>query len=130
MSGVGAKAGSRRDPAKTRSSLVAAQWGLRGLLLLWAGFWTWFIVMVLASEGWGGWPHGLMIAVPIWGASVAGMLAPRFGGVLLLVAGVVAFWYFPHPGARTLLAAPALALGVAAIALGCWRKRKAAPMMT
>ena len=96
---------------------------LRGLVLAWAGFWSWFVVMVSLGES---------PAPPWWipVAWLAGLTAlvvlvwrwPTFGGLVLVAAGVWAALYFDNSGARALLAAPALVIGIGCLALG-WRAR-------
>src|SRR5687768_3447814 len=96
---------------------------LRGLLLVWAGFWAWFVVMVSVGE-----PPAPPWWIPAaWLASLAALVAlcwkrPTLGGLVLLAAGVWAAIVFPDPGARALLA-PALVLGAGCIVQG-WSARR------
>lgn len=86
---------------------------LRSLVALWAAFWLWFIVASLVSEpSWEGVRHGSVIALAIVGAATAACIYPPVGGTLLIVGGVFAAWFFNTDGARALLAAPAVVLGV------------------
>jgi hypothetical protein len=99
---------------------------LRGLLLVWAAFWAWFVLAVSFGEtppppAWipSAWLAGLAILV------VLGWRWPRLGGIVLVAAGVWSATYFHHPGARALLAAPAIGLGLGCLALG-WGARRVA----
>jgi hypothetical protein len=92
---------------------------LRGLLLAWAGFWAWFVVMVSLGEApappWWipcAWLAGLAALVVLcWRRAV-------LGGLVLVAAGCAAWAAFANPGARALLAAPAIVLGLGWLALG------------
>lgn len=92
---------------------------LRGLLLAWAGFWAWFVVMVSLGES----PAPPWWIPLAWLASLAGLVVlcwrrPTLGGLALVAAGAWSAYYFDHPGARALLAAPAIGLGIGCLALG------------
>lgn len=105
-------------PARRALRLV-----LRGLLLAWAGFWAWFVLMVTFGES----PSPPWWIPAAWLASLAALVVlgwrrPALGGLALIAAGVWAAAYFRNPGARALLAAPAVALGLGCLALG-WRAR-------
>lgn len=91
--------------------------GRAGMTAL-ALFWGWFVVMVgisdirqgLAGTGWviAAWLTALsLLTLGIW-------KWPRIGGPALMAVSVGAAWYFQHPGAWTLLAAPAAVTGLAA----------------
>ena len=90
----------------------------RGLLLAWAGFWAWFVVAVSIGE-----PPPPPPWIPLaWLGSLSGLVVlgwkrPELGGVALIAAGIGAALYFPNPGARALLAAPAIVLGLGGLAL-------------
>lgn len=100
----------------------------RSLLLLWAGFWIWFVAVDVFSEpsraafGWGAlWLVSLGLLVLLcW-------TRPLWGGLLLGAAGVWAASCFDNASARALLAAPAIALGLA-FALIAWRNRRGAAL--
>lgn len=94
-----------------------------GLLICWAGFWAWFVVAVSVGESK---PPPLWIPVA-WLGSLAGLVVlswkrSTLGAVALLAAGIAAALYFPNSGARALLAAPAIGLGLGGLALR-WRAR-------
>src|SRR5262245_52090732 len=96
---------------------------LRGLSITWAGFWAWFVVVVSLGEN----PAPPWWIPVAWLTSLATLVVlvwrwPRVGGLVLVASGVLAAVLFDNPGARALLAAPALALGIGSLALG-WRAR-------
>jgi len=99
---------------------VAWNWPGRILVLAWAVFWGWFVLMVGGGEI----LHGTYQGVPYvatWAAALTGLTIcvwrwPVLGGVLMLAAGLFAVVYFPSNGARLLLALPAGVIGVLAIA--------------
>jgi hypothetical protein len=108
-----------------RSSAIL-RWSWRLALCLWAGFWAWFVLVVSVGEE----PTPPLWIPIVWLASLAlltalGWRAPAIGGAALLAAGGWCWWYFANDGARTLLAAPAIALGVVALLLS-WRQRSLA----
>ena len=110
---------SHTPAARARAARIA----LRGLLLVWAGFWAWFVVMVSIGE-----PPAPPWWIPAaWLASLVALVAlcwrwPTWGGLGLLAAGLWAGAYFANSGARTLLAAPAVALGLGCLWVGRgWR---------
>lgn len=88
----------------------------RALLIVWAGFWAWFVISATLGD-----PEPVPWWIPTaWLSSLATLVVlgwrwPAIGGMALVTAGVWAAWYFADPGARTLLAAPAIVLGIA-----CW----------
>lgn len=95
---------------------------LRGLLVVWAGFWAWFVLMVTFGEPppppwWipAAWLTGLAVLVG------TGWKWPAAGGLLLVAAGLWTGWYFP--GTWALLAAPALALGIGNLLVGVLSRR-------
>jgi hypothetical protein len=89
---------------------------LRALLLLWAGFWAWFVVAVSLGE-----KPAPPVWIPLaWLGGLAAVVAvtwrrPAIGGLLLLAGG--AWLAYAFPKSWPILAAPALVLGVAATAL-------------
>lgn len=103
-----------------------ARFTLRGLLLVWAGFWAWFVIAVSLGE-----PPAPPVWIPVtWLASLALAVVlcwrwPAFGGSVLVAAGLVSAAYFAHPGARALLAAPAVGLGLGCLALSVGARRVA-----
>lgn len=107
-----------RSVGLERRGLRLLRGGLRGLLLLWAGFWAWFVVAVSLGEA----PAPPWWIPAAWLASLAGLVVlcwrwPALGGALLVAAGLWAGVYFASSGARALLAAPAVALGLGCLAL-------------
>ena len=107
------------NAAELRSPLPVLRIVHAVLLVVWAGFWAWFVVAVSLGE---------KPAPPWWipaawlvglGACVAGcLLRPILGGVLLSAVGLFAAFFFRNIWAELALAAPALLLGATAIALG------------
>ena len=87
-------------------------WSLRGLVWLWAGFWSWFAVGGLVSGEEGAWTHLLTPAGPALTMALLAIWRPATAGVLLTAAGLGALVWFNHPFARLVLAAPAIVLGV------------------
>ena len=89
------------------------------LLVLWAGFWAWFVVAVSLGEKpappW--WVPAAWL-VGLGGLTAAGLLRPQVGGALLCAAGAFCAVYFRNPWAELMLAAPALLLGVGAVLIG------------
>jgi hypothetical protein len=92
---------------------------LRAALLVWAGFWSWFVIAVTFGE-----EPAPPAWIPLaWFAALGALVAlcwkrPTLGGLALTLASVWAAISFAHPGARALLAAPAFVLGLGFIALG------------
>jgi len=95
---------------------------LRVLLVVWAGFWAWFVLAV---------SYGGKEAPPPWWIPAVGLSAltllvvlawkrPAAGGVALVAAGLAAAGFFQSPSALALLAAPAVLLGAGCLALR-WR---------
>jgi hypothetical protein len=88
-------------------------------MLAWAGFWAWFVVTVSLGE-----PPPPPWWIPVaWlsGLTALVLLAwkrPATGGLAFLSAGTWSAIYFANAGARMLLAAPAILLGVGFLALG------------
>lgn len=84
------------------------------LLIVWAGFWAWFVLSATLGDA-----QPVPWWIPTaWLSSLATLVLlgwrwPALGGAALVASGVWAAWYFANPGARTLLAAPAIVLGVA-----------------
>src|SRR5262245_19311250 len=96
---------------------------VRWLVLAWAGFWAWFVVAVSIGE-----PPPPPLWIPAaWLAGLTALVVlcwkrPVLGGLALLASGVWAFATFANPGARALLAAPAIVLGLGCLASG-WSGR-------
>jgi hypothetical protein len=98
---------------------------LRVSLVAWAGFWAWFVLAASLDQ-----PPPLWIPVA-WLTSlsllvVLGWRWPRLGGFVLVAAGAWSATYFDHPGARALLSAPALVIGIGCLAEGWGARRVAA----
>jgi hypothetical protein len=97
---------------------------LRGLLLAWAGFWAWFVLAHCFGES----PPPPWWIPVAWLSSLGALVGlswrwPRIGGLALVAAGAWAASLFDHPGARALLSAPAIGLGLGCMALG-WGARR------
>ena len=96
------------------------RWTPRIAVTAWAGFWAWFVVMAGITD----FHQGLRGTIPMVGAWLVALSAltatvwiwPRIGGILMLMAGVGAAFYFNSTGARFLLAVPAVVVGVTALA--------------
>lgn len=86
---------------------------LRLLLVLWAGFWAWFVVAVSLGE-----EPAPPLWIPLaWLGSLGALVflcwkLPRVGGLVLAAAALWAGWFFANGWARLILAAPALVLGL------------------
>jgi len=95
---------------------------LRMLLVVWAGFWAWFVL----AATFGGSEAPPPWWIPAVGLSTLALLVvlgwkrPTAGGIALLAAGLAAAAFFDNPWARALLAAPAVLLGAGCLALR-WR---------
>jgi len=106
---------SIRTPAAAR----VLRFLLRALLLVWAAFWAWFVTMVSLGEA----PAPPWWIPAAWLASLAALVVlcwrwPTLGGLVLLGAGAWAAYYFANPGARALLALPAIGLGLGCMLVG------------
>jgi hypothetical protein len=97
-----------------------------GLLLCWAGFWAWFVVAVSIGE-----PPSPPFWIPLaWLGSLTALVVlswkrSTLGGLALITAGFGAALFFPDAGARALLAAPAIALGLGGLVLPSPRDSRA-----
>ena len=78
-------------------------WGASLLTALWGGF-----------------------TLPVLILSILAVVFPRIAGILLIPAAAFGAWFFDDPGARMLLATPALLLGATLIYAGPWRRKKLA----
>ena len=99
---------------------------VRALMLAWAGFWIWFVVSVSLGEEPA--PPWWIPAAWLSGLALLVLLAwkrPALGGVAFLAFGACSAAVFAHPGARALLSAPAIALGLGCLAQG-WTARSLA----
>ena len=90
---------------------------LRALLVVWAGFWAWFVIAASLGEP----PPPPWWIPTAWLGSLAALVAlcwrwPAIGGTALVVAGAWAGYVFANPWARALLAVPAIVLGLAFLA--------------
>lgn len=102
----------------------AARWVARGLLILWAGFWTWFVVMTAATDDGGAWKYaGQFLAVLLIPAACAWVF-PRLGGMALILIGAWHLFFFRFGTVQLILAAPAIGLGVLFLVMG-WRRARA-----
>ncbi|MBK8101659.1 MAG: hypothetical protein IPK26_31645 [Planctomycetes bacterium] len=99
-------------------------WLLRGLVLAWAGFWTWFAICDFVAEGTATEPIVGLAMLLI--ASATTIWRPRLGGWLLLAFGALTTWRFGNLQAFWIFCAPALVLGAFAV-LGDRRAPTARP---
>lgn len=100
-------------------------WGVSLLTAIWGGFWVWFALMhILDGENTAA---DIMTVVlfttPVLFLSLLALATPRLGGLLMIPAATFGAWFFDDPGARMLLAAPAIALGASLVWLGPWKRR-------
>jgi hypothetical protein len=109
------------DPARLPN---VVRWATRAVLAAAALFWTSFILANLASQGWDGWRHVLPRLTAVLGLPVLALLAPRVGGPVLVLAGAWTWSYYRSPAAQGLLAALAIACGVAMTLLAWLPPRK------
>lgn len=94
------------------SAARIAKWIGRAVVLLCAGFWTWFVVSVWVSDGSAAMKPALSILVPLWTLVVILWRWPRVGGVLLVAGGLFAAWFFHHKAPLVMMAVPLAAVGV------------------
>ena len=92
--------------------------GLRVVLLLWAGSWAVFAVASAIGEGAAGVVPALAFLCLLLGATFVAWRWPKGGGLVLIVAGMVAAWWFTGTAAWLLLAMPAFVLGQALTLIG------------
>lgn len=105
---------------------------LRGLLLAWAGFWTWFVLSATIGD-----PGPVPWWIPVaWLSSLCVAVVvpwrwPILGGLALVASGSWAATYFANSSARALLAAPAIGLKIAFCLLGwCTRAQRTPHQLT
>ena len=87
----------------------------RTILVLWAGFWTWFVIGHFFTEGFGCLPYALGFWVPFAILTVIGWRWSRIGGATFVAAGGAATAYF---GFNATLVLPAIILGSLMILFG------------
>jgi len=87
-----------------------AVWCCRGVLVVWAAFWTWFALAGALSPG-HGWGEVWIVALPAIALGAIAWRWPVVGGVLLIGAGVFSAWFFDHTAARLMLALPVVVVG-------------------
>jgi hypothetical protein len=90
----------------------------RMLLLAWLGFWTWFIVSVMASEGVALEPVAMLAG--LWAAATVAWFRPRAGALVLLILGAWALWFFHDPDGRWHVSLWLIAVPAGAIAMCTW----------
>jgi hypothetical protein len=113
--------------ARTLSNRILT-WTPRIAVTAWAGFWAWFVVMAGTTD----FHQGLRGTIPVviaWLGALSALTAavwiwPRVGGILMVIAGIGAACYFNNSGARLLLAAPAVVVGIAALASASARTKR------
>lgn len=100
-------------------------WGASLLTAAWGGFWIWFAFMHILGDDASAADilPALLFATPVLILSLLAIATPRLGGLLLLPTAVFGAWFFDDPGARMLLATPALLLGATLVWLGPWKRR-------
>lgn len=94
-------------------------WATRaGLLLItaWAGFWVWFVSMVVLSEGPPSYPYGAAIGLPMLAVLIVAWRWRVAGGLLAIGAGLVAAWKFQESSAILLLTVPPIVGGLLLLA--------------
>jgi len=74
-------------------------------LLLWAGFWTWFMVSVMASEGVALEPIAMLSGLCT--VTVLAWFRPRLGAATLVALSAWSLWCFRNDAAIWLIALPA-----------------------
>ena len=70
----------------------------RVVCLLWAGFWTLFVMMHVFTDGISSLYYGSIIVVPMLAAIVTAWVWPRVGGAVLIIFGVAPMFYFDYKG--------------------------------
>ncbi|MHC4445412.1 MAG: DUF7670 domain-containing protein [Planctomycetota bacterium] len=93
----------------------------RTILVLWVGFWTWFVLMHLFTDGLSSLYHGSKILVPMLAAIVTTWFWPRIGGVLLIMFGIATMFYFDTKGLSSIihpLTTPPIVCGLLIIMFG------------
>ncbi len=96
---------------------TALLWLARTTLLLWLGFWTWFIVSVMASEGASPWPVGMLCG--LWVIAAWSWFWPRTSALALVALAAWSLWFFRPPTGDAsaplwLIAVPACAIAALA----------------
>ncbi|UCD29258.1 MAG: hypothetical protein JSV03_01910 [Planctomycetota bacterium] len=93
----------------------------RAILILWAGFWMWFVLVHVFADGISSLYHGSKILVPMLTAIVTAWYWPRVGGVLLIAFGIALVFYFNIKGFRFVidpLAMPLMVCGLLLVLFG------------
>jgi len=92
----------------------------RAATVAWAASWAFFVIAVGTSDIRSGLRGTAPIMACFLGAFSALVLAvwkwPVAGGVLMLAAGIGAWFYFPNPWAQMMLALPAALIGLLTLA--------------
>lgn len=121
-----------RSPNHARGLTALALWGARALALLWAGAWIAFTLSVVWGQDpiqtlFGG-AAGAVILVPV----LTAWAFPRFGGLVLVGVGTLAWLWAESESSRVGIVVPAISLGGAFLVLGSsaawqrWRTRRKA----
>ncbi|MBL8727380.1 MAG: hypothetical protein JNM25_03040 [Planctomycetes bacterium] len=87
-------------------------------LLAWVGFWTWFIVSVMASEGAAIEPAVMLGG--LWAVAALAWFRPRIGALALAALGAWSLWFFHDPSGRWHVSLWLIALPAGAIAACTW----------
>ena len=90
----------------------------RVLLLVWAGFWTYFVIGASITGGATSIPYASWVLGILTGLCVCAWFRPRLGGRLLLVAGVASALFFRDGFTSLTLTVPAFILGLAFFQIG------------
>ena len=113
-------------PTKPRFANVAS-WLVRSGLLLWGGFWAFFVIAAGSTDMRAGLPNTLPVIIA-WLVSLTMLIVvawrwPRVGGLILIAAAAASAMYFRYPNTWVLLSLPPAILGVANVLVGsCCRK--------
>ncbi|GJQ30930.1 MAG: hypothetical protein HBSAPP03_28140 [Phycisphaerae bacterium] len=95
----------------------------RAILMLWAAFWGWFIVMNMISDGPPSYPYAGPLLAGVLAVGLIPWRWPRVGGVLAVLFGAYAAWRF-HAGRADVLALIAglpIVTGAMLLAASRWR---------
>jgi hypothetical protein len=108
---------SRRNVSKP-----AVSWIGSACALVWGAFWVWFAAWHLFDDAPGDALPVLGFTLPILALSIACVLAPRVGAILMIPSAVFAAWFFDDPGARLMLALPAMLVAGSLLWSGPWTR--------
>lgn len=95
------------------------------VLFLWAGFWSTFVLLEVAGEGFKSWAHwrpAVQFLALLLGPFLVTLWRPRIGSVLLILVGLYDAWFFANHFTHATLAAPAILCGLALLLLPSRRR--------